>query len=201
MGRKKKQKDIEEAITDDKTAERRKNSELTEDEKRALHSQHRKEYETALADKKAADAHLKNVCKTAKAELGKDAVADIKSAIALDEPGGEAAHRAEIDRMLKIARWMGAPVGTQFTFTEDMTPAVDKAREAGKRAGLAGEPRHPPHDATVPQHGAWCEGWQEGQAVLASDFRKKVNSPPIESELEHVDTSDRPFATAEHASA
>lgn len=177
MGRRKKQVDLEESIDDSKAEEKRKNSELTEDEKRALLFQHKGLYEKALAEKKAADAKLKNVCKLAKSELGKGAVDDIKDAIALDQPEGEAAHRAEIERKLRIARWMGASVGTQFSFAEDMTPATDRAYEDGKRAGLKGEAARPPHDPSVPQYGKWMEGWHAGQGVLASDFRKKIDTP------------------------
>jgi hypothetical protein len=50
MGRRKKQTDIEDAINDAP----RKNSELTEDERRALHFRHCSEYERALDIKKKA---------------------------------------------------------------------------------------------------------------------------------------------------
>jgi hypothetical protein len=64
VGRKKKQTDIEDAI---KEAPRT-NSELTEDERRALHFRHCAEYERAMDAKKKADAGVKNVGKRIKAE-------------------------------------------------------------------------------------------------------------------------------------
>lgn len=193
MARKRKQKDLEESIDESKQAEQRKNSELTEDERRALLFQHVKSYEERLAAKKKADADLKNACKLAKSELGKDAVADIKDVIALKSPEGEAALQAEIERKLRIARIMNAPVGHQFSFTEDMRPATDKAFEEGKRAGLDGQACSPPHDPSVPQYGSWMEGWHAGQAVLASGFRDKISTAPVTHDPDPVDTSDPPF--------
>lgn len=192
--RRRKQGDIEEAIDDSKAEERRKNSELSEDERRALLFQHVSKYELALAAKKKADADLKNTCKVAKAELGKDAVDDIKDVIALKSPEGEAELRAELERKLRVARYVNAPVGHQFTFSEDMRPSEDRAFEEGKRSGLEGAPARPPHDPSVPQHGKWMEGWHAGQSVLLSDFRSKLDTAPPTADLPTVDTSDRPFA-------
>lgn len=154
-------------------------NQLTEDQMRALFFQHKDNYEVALSDKKTADARLKNVCKTARAELGKTAVLDIKDAIALEEPEGEAAHRADIERKIRIAKWMNSPIGTQFTFAEDMTPSIDRAFDEGKRIGLAGAPCNPPHDPSVPQYARWMEGFHEGQAVLANGgFKKPAEAQP-----------------------
>lgn len=193
MARKRKQKDLEESIEESKQAEQRSNSELTDDERRALLFQHVKAYEDKLAAKKKADAELKNTCKLAKAELGKDAVADIKDVIALKTPEGEAALKIEIERQIRIARFMNAPMGHQFTFSEDMRPSTDKAFEKGKCAGLDGQAASPPHDPSVPQYGSWMEGWHAGQAVLASGFREKLNTEPVMHEPDPVDTSDPPF--------
>jgi hypothetical protein len=195
MGRKRKQKDIEESIQESVTEEKRVNSELTDDEKRALLIQHKGLYERSLAAKKAADAEFKNVCKKAKAECGKDAVADIKDAIALNEPGGRAAIEAEIARKHRVARWMGLPVGAQpIMFEEtDRRPAVDIAYDNGKAAGMAGDVCQPPHDPSVPQYQRWMEGWHDGQEILASAF-KKLEPLDVPSETPNdADTRDVPF--------
>lgn len=193
MGRRRKQTDLEDKIRDDEHEERRRNSELTEDERRALLYEHKRDYATALEHKKAADAALKNVCKRARAELGKDAVADIKDLIALDSPEGEAALKAEIERKIRIAKWAGAPMGTQFSFDADLTPAVERAYDLGKIAGLSGGVCKPPHDPSVPQYQQWFNGWQDGQAVLASGFKKKLEPIDVEAEHKPADTSDPPF--------
>lgn len=201
MGRRKKQKDIEEAIEDTKVLEAKKNSELTDDEKRALLLQHKGHYQRALADKKAADAAFKNTCKKAKAECGKDAVADIKDAIALEEPGGQMAVEAEIARKHRIARWMGFPVGAEPMLfdMQDRRPAVDVAYDQGKAAGMAGETCKPPHDPSVPQYQRWMEGWHDGQEILASAF-KKLEPLDVPSEQPNTeDTSDPPFVPSAEA--
>lgn len=196
MGRKKQQKDIEEAIDEHKTVEIKRNSELTDDEKRALLLQHKSAYVTALADKKAADAEFKNICKKAKAECGKDAVAEIKDALALEEPGGKMALEAEIARKHRVARWMGLPVGAEPMMFEmvDRRPAVDIAYDQGKSAGMAGVTAQPPYDTSVPQYQRWLEGWHDGQEILASAF-KKLEPLDVASEATNgADTSGAPFA-------
>lgn len=203
MGRKKKQKDIEEAIVEHQAEEKRVNSELTDDEQRALLIQHKGHYTTALAAKKAADAAFKNVCKKAKAECGKDAVANIKDAIALEEPGGREAIEQEIARKHRIARWMGLPVGTQPIMfeSEDRRPAVDIAYDNGKAAGMAGATAQPPHDPSVPQYQRWLEGWHDGQEILASAF-KKLEPLDVPSEQPNgADVSDPPFVAPAPAHA
>jgi ribosome modulation factor len=196
MARKKKQKDIEEAIDEQKTVEIKRNSELTDDEKRALLLQHKSAYVIALADKKAADAEFKNICKKAKAECGKDAVAEIKDALALEEPGGKMALEAEIARKHRIARWMGLPVGAEPMMFEmvDRRPAVDIAYDQGKSGGMAGVTAQPPYDTSVPQYQRWLEGWHDGQEILASAF-KKLEPLDVASETTNdTDTSNAPFA-------
>lgn len=170
--------------------------ELTDDERRALTLHHKRHYIDALSHKKAADAAFKNICKKAKAECGPHAVTNIKDLIALDEPGGEAELRAEVERKLQMARWCNSVVGTQFgMFDADRTPSVDRAFEAGKVAGMSGESRNPPHDPSVPQYHKWLEGWNEGQGTLARAFAKKPVDQPAEMEAE--DTSHVPFAPPE----
>lgn len=185
MARRKKQGDIEDAVKESEDADRRKNSELTEDERRALLFQHVNAYQAALAAKKTADANIKNVCKIAKADLGKGAVADIKDVIALREPGGEAEVRQEVERKLQVARYVNAPVGYQFSFAEDMRPAVDQAFEAGKIQGLDGGSMTPPYDPSLPQYQRWLEGWHAGQDVLRSGFQQKMggDAAPADDEM------------------
>lgn len=146
-------------------------AELTDDEKRALLFQHKRKYETALADKRAADAEFKNVCKKAKAECGWAAVDEIKDAIAFEAPNGQQLFAAEVERKQRIARWLGLPVGAQveFNFT-DRTPVDDRAFDAGKVAGMEGKDCKPPASCHAPEK--WTAGWHDGQAVLMSAFTK-----------------------------
>ena len=191
--RKKKQTDIVDAVMESEEAERRVNSALTEDEQIALLIQHRNAYVLALGAKKKADADFKNICKKAKGECGKDAVAEIKDMLALAEPGGREAVEAEIARKHRIARWMGLPVGAQPVMFEtvDRRPAVDIAHVNGKAAGMAGETAQPPYDTSVPQYQRWLEGWHDGQEILGSAFKK----------LEPMEVAPPPPAVSEQAAA
>jgi hypothetical protein len=144
---------------------------LTDDELRTLAFQHRDKYAKALAGKKKADADFKNVCKGAKAEMGAGAVEIIKDLIALEDPEGEATIRAELARRADAMRWAGLPLGTQLAMQlaePDRTPAVDSARDEGKKMSAEGLPAKPPYDPSTPQYGAFMNGYAEHQAVLAS---------------------------------
>jgi ribosome modulation factor len=154
------------------------NNALNAVERQALLLHHKKIYERRLAAKKAADAELRNACKLATSELGEHAVDEIKDAIKLEQPGGEAELRGEVERKLGVAQTMNAALGFQYNFTEDMRPATDRAFAEGRKAGLEGMACTPPHNPAVPQYDSWIEGWHEGQAVLASDFRAKVKAAP-----------------------
>lgn len=177
MGRRKKQTDIEDAI-DEKTPKAGHNkAPLTDDEKHALHLRHCREYEVALSAKKKVDADFKNVGKRIKAE--DDSVTKVKKTILARSPEGEAALKAEMEETANVLRWSGVSVGeTLDMFPVDRTPGVDRAKHEGKRAGLAGEPRKPPHDPSVPQYNSWLDGYHEGQTILASAFAKMPTPEP-----------------------
>lgn len=79
--------------------------------------------------------------------------------------------RAEIE----VARFLNHPVGTQPELPlnmEDRTPDVDKAKALGEIAGAEGQTRQPPYATGTAQEQAWLAGWSDGQATLASAFKK-----------------------------
>lgn len=176
MARKKKQTDIEDAINEAP----RTNSDLTEDERRALHFRHCAEYERALDTKKKADAGLKNVGKRIKAES--DSVAKCKQTIQARSPQGEAELRAEIEQTAEVLRWSGVQVGATAEMFADRRPADESALEHGKIAGLKGERAEPPHDPGTAAHAKWMEGWHVGQEGLMTSFQKI----PVEDESDAV---------------
>jgi hypothetical protein len=149
------------------------NSDLSDDERRALAFQHRDKYASALAKKKAADAGFKNVCKTAKSEMGDGAVDVIKALIALEEPEGEEAIREKLQLQADALRWAGVPLGTQIDFDlrePDRMPAVDRAFEEGKRMSAEGRPAKPEYDPSTPQYRAFMDGYAEDQSRLVSQL-------------------------------
>jgi ribosome modulation factor len=148
--------------------------ELTEDEQRALTYSWKKKWEAQQAVVAKAKSDLRAIEDGAKSELGKNAVKDIKEMILIEMPGGNASVQAAIERQLKLARWVNSPVGSQFEFFEDRTPAEDRAFEEGKTAGLMGLPRKSPYHPSLPQHQRWIDGWHAGNEVLLSDFQSKL---------------------------
>ena len=88
----------------------------------------------------------------------------------------------------RVLRYLAHPVATQASLFDetDRTPAVDRAYEEGKSAGIEGKRLEPPHDASTPQGQKWIAGWHDGQAVLASGFKpvepKGMPSAPVEPE-------------------
>ena len=101
------------------------------------------------------------------------------------------AMRSSLDRGMRLARWMGMPIGFQVDMFADRSPIEDKWAEEGKTAGLAGENCTPP--ASLPASGVqiWIQAWHAGQAVLASAFAKKAKDTPAQQEP--ADTSRQPF--------
>jgi hypothetical protein len=115
---------------------------LTDEEAQLLLEQHKDSYEDALAAKKKAAAEFLNVCKKAKADLGAKAVEMIKDAIDLDTPEGEARFKADLERKLKVAKWIGsdALAGTQFEmFADSGKDSVRRAEDEGLRNGRSGK--------------------------------------------------------------
>src|SRR5207245_2956036 len=100
-------------------------------------------------------------------------LSDIKTAVSLEAQDGEAELKADIEAQLRVARWMGAPVGTQFSFLDEGMPAGGMAYDEGKRAGLRADDRSSvPHPAGTPQYDRWFDGYDAGQAVNLSKIQQ-----------------------------
>lgn len=148
-------------------------ADLTDEQRQVLTFQHKKAYERDLAAKKAGDAKLKNTCKLIKAELGDDGVDLIKDMIALESDDGETKIRAEMERKMRAARYMAAPLGSQFEMFEDREPGVDRAFAEGKRDAMAGQPLDNPYDPSVPQSDQYAQGWHAGQKAVMDAQRSR----------------------------
>lgn len=164
---------------------------LTEDERRVLTYHHKRKLDEIELELTAIKAKKRAAEDLAKSELGKGAIADIKDLRALEAPKGNEALQASIERQLRLARWANAPVGHQFALMDDMRPDEDRAYELGKTAGLSGEPKKPPYDASVPQYRRWCDGWDAGYSVLLSDFRDKLKPVERDENIDQMDLSER----------
>lgn len=152
--------------------------EMTDDQRYSLLEQHRQQHERLLATKKAADAALRNHGKIVKADLGKSGMVQIKSLIEASTPEGEAAIRARIEQDAQVLRWLGVPIGTQTDMfpDTDRTPIAERAFNAGKRQGLAGESCNNPHHVTTEAHREHNRGYEAGQEQLATKGFRKLDA-------------------------
>lgn len=147
------------------------NSTLTDEEKRALTFHHAKAYEIADALVEKAKKDRAAVVDLAKADLGRGAKADIIDLLTANTP---AKMKAVVERVQRLARWAGLPLGSQPQLFE---PVADQF-EAGKVAGMQGEKCEPPLSLAQDQFQLWISGWHDGQAILMRAFSKKRQSAP-----------------------
>lgn len=145
--------------------------ELTDEQRQKLHILHLGHYKRALDVKKAADAAFRNVCKTAKAELGDNAVTAIKTAIFLETPEGQATFKGRIAAELEAARWAGMPVGHQEDMFADRRPAEERAYDEGRADGMGGVSQSSKWDPSTKAGQEYLRGWGEGQAVQLSNIK------------------------------
>jgi hypothetical protein len=148
--------------------------EMDDNDRQVLFGQHKKSYEALLAKKKKADADFKNACKLFRSDLGKNTIAEIKIAIQLDSPEGEAQVKSDLESMVRVARWMGTELGTQAKMFSGEKPADPRAFGEGKRAGMAGEPKKTTYAPGTKDYDQWMGGYDigyqalQGQAFLGS---------------------------------
>jgi len=149
---------------------------MSDDQLYSLTEQHRQKYELLLDAKQKSAKTLLDYAKIIKADLGATGLQDIKDLISLDTPEGEAAMKADMERKVRVLRWLNIPIGTQGAlFGEpDRTPIADRAFAEGKRQGLAGEKMDNPHHHTTEAHREHVRGFAEGQETLATKGFSKL---------------------------
>lgn len=138
----------------------------TADEIRRLFITHRTSWNEVQAKLKVVEKLVSDV----KSALKSDGytVKQMQIADQLATVKGDAKVQAEVKDRLQVAQWMGHPMGAQLDmFSQpDRTPAVDRAFEDGKTAGMEGRVRRPPHSPETPQHESWMNGYYQGQEIL-----------------------------------
>ncbi len=160
---------------------------MTEDQKRALAFQHADKIEKQAAIVASAVSELRRLYKVGKAD-GFDKKR-IDRILELRKDGGEEKLKAEIAADLEIARWLAMPIGTQVDLFDmsapDRTPAIDKAFELGKIAGMRAERPEPPYPGNSPTGQSWMQGYHAGQEVNQQNLAN-MNRPKqvAESEFE-----------------
>lgn len=158
--------------------------ELTEDQKFVLVDQHAKRIQDLKATAAKYLQKARAAYKAAKSDLGKDAKRMVDAWIESETEEGEAALKERIELQTSVLRRRGTPVVQLDLFpASDPLPGVERAREAGKLAGMKGETARPPHDPSVAQYQAWLDGWQDGQSVLMANLIKPLDEPEPGAEL------------------
>jgi hypothetical protein len=136
---------------------------------------HRSSWNGLQAKKKA----LEKIEKDVKAALKADGylVQEMVVADQLATLKGELKVTGDVRLRLRVAKWIGHPMGAQMDlFAQvDRTPAVDKAREDGKRAAMEHKRASPPHAPGVPQYTAWLEGFHAEQERQVKAGIKPLN--------------------------
>lgn len=152
------------------------NDTLTDDQKRGLYLNGLQKLERLKSAAADIAGKIKQVRKEMKAD-GYDRVeVDYGLWLRREDTDDEAVAEQRAARE-RVAKWLARPEGFQGGLFDgpgdgvDRTPAVERAYEAGKTAGLDGKTASPPHDASTPQGQAWLRGHADGQAVLTSGFK------------------------------
>lgn len=171
-------------MANDETPQPGHNSELSEAEKRALFLNALTELERMIEKKSKIVADVRNQRKRIVGYGFRPFEIDYALKLRKDEDSEMIERRR---KEAQIARFLNHPIGTQSDLFDevDRTPAADKTFADGKVAGARGESCKSPFSPGLEQDQSWIKGWQEGQADLASAF-KKLEANAEQDEMEEA---------------
>lgn len=110
----------------------------------------------------------------------------IKLAVQLDTPEGEAEFKSLVANDLLAAQYAGAPIGSQLTlFLEpDRTPAVDMAADEGTKDAMEGKSAKPGYDPSTPQHKSYLDAYHaEQKRMVKTGIGSDVKPNPTRAEV------------------
>lgn len=148
-------------------------------DKRALFLKNKDDYAKAMERLGKAQSTVRSLGKVIKSDGF--TLRQIKLAIQLDSPEGEAEFKSLIANDLLAAQYQGAAIGSQLQlFLEpDRTPAVDIAFSEGEKCSMENKAAVPPYDPSTPQHKAFMAGFHEHQSKIAKGIKPlKDGEPP-----------------------
>jgi hypothetical protein len=141
-------------------------------------------HRTAWNNLEAKRAVFKKLEKDTKDALKADgfSVKQMQIADDLTTERGEQKIEAEVSDRLKVARWIGHPMGAQLDLFEqpDRTPIVDRAFAAGKTASMENKPAKPPHSPDTEAYRAWMQGYHSHQREIVLGM-KEPEKPEAET--------------------
>lgn len=150
---------------------------------RALFLKNKADYATALGKLSKAQSAVRLIGKTIKSDGF--TMRQIKLAIQLETPEGEAEFKSLIANDLLAAQYAGASVGSQLQlFLEpDRTPAVDMAFDEGVRDSIEGKTAKPGYSPETEQARRYLEGYhQETERRVKSGIKSDVKPNPTRAE-------------------
>lgn len=159
---------------------------LTDDQHEVLFFINRRDWFEAMAAKKAADAKVKLVGKTIKADLGPNGLDEIKTYEKAQTEEGAAEIKAKMESTRRAMNLAGIPIGTQLDLLVDRAPLDERAYKQGREAGLKGDSLSNPYNESTAEGDAYARGWREGQdAILAAtkarmEAANAAANPPAE---------------------
>ncbi len=152
-------------------------SNTVDPDKRALFLKDKSEYAKAKERLGKAQSAMRLIGKTIKADGF--SMRQIRLAIQLESPEGEADFRALVANDLLAAQYAGAKIGSQLQlFLEDVdrTPAVDMAADEGTRDAIENKPAKPGYDPSTPQHKTYMAAYHAEQGRQIKAGIKPLNS-------------------------
>lgn len=150
---------------------------------RALFLSNKTAYAKAMKRLGDAQSAVRTLGKTIKADGF--SIRQIRLAIQLETPEGEAEFKSLIANDLLAAQYAGAPIGSQLTlFLEpDRTPASDMAFDEGVRDSIEGKTAKPGYSPETEQARRYLEGYhQETERRVKSGIKSDVKPNPTRAE-------------------
>jgi hypothetical protein len=140
---------------------------LSEDQLKSLALQHLPNYQRKLQIKKDADADVRNYAKLIKAEGGQELLDSVLFGVKIDTPEKELREQMRLQAQMRMADWLGKPIGTQAKMFEDEpvqikpSPDLKRAHMLGELAASKGEQCIPPNNFPpgTEEYNSWIDGW------------------------------------------
>jgi hypothetical protein len=140
---------------------------LTADEERELFATHRSAWNGWQAKLKQIEKTGKDV----KAALKSDGFTIAQMKIADQLANDDTKVKAEVENRLKVARWLGHPMGAQLDMFADRVPISDRAFEEGKQASIEDRPAKPGYDPDTEAYRNYMAGYHEHQREIVGGMK------------------------------
>ncbi len=154
---------------------------------RALFLSDKEKYAKATERQKKATADVRNIAKQIKADGF--TLRQVKLAIQLESPEGEADFRSLVANDLLAAQYAGAAIGSQlqlFLEDADRTPLADRAFDEGVQASLAGKTANPPYDPSTEAFSRFLDGFHSTtEQTIKAGIKPLDDGPPPRSSDMH----------------